>query len=173
MLKLFIPEFKDNWSNNLFCYKPLKLENTFSYIDGNIENMTTINIKEVSDRSILEDEQSWRSDLQNKPKLRSYMKFKNNINVENHVTYCKSKHTRSLIAQFRVGTYPLQIEVGRYCHIPLENRLCTLCCLNKIDGEFHIVCTCPKYSEVQNFLIQSNALTHPLVTKILNGNSWT
>ena len=124
-------------------------------IDENIENMTTINIKEVSERLLLQEEQSWQSELHNKPKLRSYMKFKHNINVENYVTYYKSKHTRSLIAQFRAGTYPLQIEIGRYRHIPLENRLCTLCCLNKIEDEFHIVCICPKYSEERTKLFDS------------------
>ena len=109
--------------------------------------MTSIDINEVTERLLLEEEQSWRIKVQNKLKLRSYMKFKSNISVENYVTQCKSKHIRSLIAQFRAGIYPLQIEIGRYRHIPLENRLCSLCCLNKIEDEFHVVCICPKYSE--------------------------
>ena len=107
-------------------------------IDENTANMTSIDINEVTERLLLEEEQSWRIEVQNKPKLRSYMVY---------VTQCKSKHIRSLIAQFRAGIYPLQIEIGRYRHIPLENRLCSLCCLNKIEYEFHVVCICPKYSE--------------------------
>ena len=131
----------NNWSNDI--------DNILSSIniDKNTANMTSIDINEVTERLLLEEEQSWRIEVQNKPKLRSYMTFKSNISVENYVTQCKSKHIRNLIAQFRAGIYPLQIEIGRYRHIPLENRLCSLCCLNKIEDEFHVVCICPKYSK--------------------------
>ena len=64
-------------------------------IDENTANMTSIDINKVTERLMLEEEQIWRIEIQNKPKLRSYTKFKSNISVENYVTQCKSKHTRS------------------------------------------------------------------------------
>ena len=59
----------NNWSNNI--------DNILSStnIDENTANMTSIDINEVTERLLLEEEQSWRIEVQNKPKLRSYMTY--------------------------------------------------------------------------------------------------
>ena len=77
--------------------------------------------------------------LPTKPKLRSYCKFKCSKGTEDYVIQCKNRYERSLIAQIRSGILPLNIELGRFGNIFLENRLCLLCNNDCIEDEFHFV----------------------------------
>ena len=43
------------------------------------------------------------------------------------------------MAQFRLGIIPIEVEIGRYQSIPLENRICKLCKLNQIKDEKHVL----------------------------------
>ena len=60
------------------------------------------------------------------------------------------KYKRSLLAQLRTGILPLSIETVRYYCIALENRICLLCNLNKIEDEIDIICECKAYSHIIN-----------------------
>jgi hypothetical protein len=62
-----------------------------------------------------------------KDKLRTYNMFKWNYESEEYVQKNFNRKMRSLIAQFRSGILPLQIEVGRFRNIPVENRVCFSC----------------------------------------------
>ena len=53
---------------------------------------------------------------------------------------------RSYLTQLRLGILPINIETGRYKSIPLERRLCTLCNLDQIEDEIHILFYCNKYN---------------------------
>ncbi len=55
----------------------------------------------------------WQELLTSKPKLHTYMKFKDNIYTEKYVQYCSLRKRRSLLAQFRLGILPLHIETFR------------------------------------------------------------
>ena len=59
-------------------------------------------------------EEKWKFGITLKPKLRTYIKYKNNLQAENYVIYCNSREKGPLIAQFRTGTLPLAVETGRY-----------------------------------------------------------
>ncbi len=63
--------------------------------------------------------------LPTKPKLRTYVKFKENICTEDYVKHCTSRRKRLLIAQFRIGILPLHIETGRFRDI-IDERVCWL-----------------------------------------------
>jgi hypothetical protein len=104
--------------------------------------------------------ESWKAEINSKPKLRTYILFKENFQVENYVKYSKNRLNRSLIAQLRSGTLPLNIEIGRFRHIELENRTCTLCDLNVIENEFHFVCQCPVYSDCRSIMYNSITTKH-------------
>ncbi len=52
----------------------------------------------------------WKHLLSTKPKLRTYVKFKENICTEDYVKHCTSRRKRSHTAQFRIGILPLDIE---------------------------------------------------------------
>ena len=51
---------------------------------------------------------------------------------------------RSYLTQLRLGILPINIETGRYKSIPLERRICTLCNLDQIKKEIHIIFYCNK-----------------------------
>ena len=57
--------------------------------------------------------QSWKKEIKKKPKLRTNFKFKNEHKTEKYVTLNLRSNERSVLAQLRTGTLPLQIEVGR------------------------------------------------------------
>ena len=48
-------------------------------------------------------------------------------------------------------------EIGRYCNIPHEQRLCCFCEMNKVESEHHFIFECSYYSDLRNQLL--NQLT--------------
>ena len=61
-------------------------------------------------------------------------------------------YKRSLLAQLRLGILPLEIKVGRFRNIPVENRLCKCCDNNVVENEFHFVCECVRYADLRTVL---------------------
>ncbi|KAL3686391.1 hypothetical protein R1sor_008965 [Riccia sorocarpa] len=56
---------------------------------------------------------------------------------------------RHLIAKYRISSHDLQVEVGRWRNIPREQRICTLCDLQKVENEYHVILACPRYSHIR------------------------
>ena len=57
---------------------------------------------------------------------------------------------RSYLSQLRIGILQINIEIGRYRSIPLEERLCRLCNMNEIEDEIHFLFRCPTYNVQHN-----------------------
>ena len=60
-----------------------------------------------------------------------HLPFKTDLYIENYIKYNLSSSERSVMAQFRFGILPLNIETGRFRNQALEERLCTLCEFNE------------------------------------------
>ncbi len=124
-------------------------------------NLTTVKNK-CKDMQNVE----WKHLLSNKPKLRTYVKFKENICTEDYVKQCTSRRKRSLMAQFRIGILPLHIETGRLRDKRINERVCLLCTSGEVENELHFLCVCTTYSNYKpnlysivnndNFLNMSN-----------------
>jgi len=57
----------------------------------------------------------WKRDIVKKPKIRTYIKFKEDIGSEAYLTNPRiPKYKRSLLAQLRTGTLQLVVETGRH-----------------------------------------------------------
>ena len=106
----------------------------------------------------------WHNEINKKPKLRTYVHFKNIFKTENYVSAYMLRSHRSLLAQLRSGILPLILETGRLQNIRDENtghfrklkveeRVCTLCNLNCIEDEIHFVLVCPKYTQIRSPLL--------------------
>ena len=91
----------------------------------------------------------WRESLINKPKLRSYLNFKTNFELEHYVKLNLTKHERSVLAQFRCGLLPIRIETGRYIGEPVENRLCRFCNSQNVESELHFLINCTFYNDIR------------------------
>jgi hypothetical protein len=89
--------------------------------------------------------------LLTKPKLRTYRNCKNSISCENYV-FIRNRKKRSFVAQIRLGILPLNIELGRFRGVKLEERTCEICKNNLIEDEFHFLCVCPLYESYRNIL---------------------
>jgi hypothetical protein len=116
------------------------------------------NISEI--RSILFniEKEKWSSEIQVKPKLRSYVNFKYDYGTETYVKSMLSKRRRSIMAQFRSGILPLKIETGRYTNTKIQDRLCDACDARELEDEFHFLIQCPLYAEEREVLYENAKL---------------
>ena len=60
--------------------------------------------------------------------------------------------SRSVLARFKNGTYPLAVETGRYTWVPLDQRICLICSKNDIENEHHFLVSCEAYDIKRTYL---------------------
>ena len=110
------------------------------------------------------EQNKWKQEIRNKPKLRLYCKFKKEKKLETLYLYATFTTERSYLTQLRLGVLPINTETGRYksIHVPLERRICTLCNLDQIKDEIHILFYCNKYNlERKEWLSKMNIQIQP------------
>ncbi len=98
----------------------------------------------------------WEHHCATKPKLRTYVMHKKDVNVASHICSNLPKYERSLISQLRLGILPIRIETGRYSNLPEQQRICLLCDSNQVENELHFVFQCHLYD------IERNQFEHAL-----------
>ena len=144
----------ENWCTSIYrILNVLHKENLFYErqpcdIDSALQSFYTI------------QEEQWRRAIVQKPKLRFYQLFKSNLAVENYVRYNLTPSQRSIMAQFRAGILPLNIETGRFRNIKLEERLCTLCDQQEVESELHFLFDCSCYNHLRQPWLQNINVTH-------------
>jgi len=117
------------------------------------ETMAQANTNLCKEMLINEFQTDWDNLVKRKPKLRTYARIKTNFEVEKYVLLNLDRHQRSNLAQLRCGILPLQVELGRFNNVKLEDRLCQLCNNNVIEDEIHFLFHCPAYQEVRAHFI--------------------
>ncbi|CAC5400852.1 unnamed protein product [Mytilus coruscus] len=123
----------DSWCSELkdiLC--KLNLEHYF-------DSKTAINLKTVEMNIQHLYSNIWNDNIQQVPKLRTYITFKSAFNQEQYVKINLSKVERSHLAQFRCGILPLRIETGRYIGERAEERLCKFCTADVTETETHFL----------------------------------
>ena len=96
----------------------------------------------------------WCNKLVFKPKLRTYKMFKSHKYTENYVKFNLSCKERSMLAKFRMGVLPINIEVGRYRNISVDQRFCYNC-VTEIEDEIHFLLVCPVYENERVVLLST------------------
>ena len=129
------------------------------------ENMAMCDITAIEDTIKDKMLTDWRKEASKKPKLRTYVTLKDNIEVEPYVKYGNNRQTRSLMAQIRCGILPIRIEIGRFCNLPVENRLCEICNQNKVEDEFHFLMECPFYHHERQQMLANTKIGAQAGTK--------
>ena len=110
--------------------------------------------------------------LHSKPKLRTYVEFKSDFEVEPYVYTYMSKYSRSLFAQLRLGILPLRLETGRFVNIldpingnfrklNVDERTCNICKSDSVEDEKHFIFECKKYDEERKQLLKYCCSVHP------------
>ena len=105
----------------------------------------TCNLKLCEEKLLELHSLNWLKQVKNKPKLRSYIQWKDNCCVDKFVSLNLNRSHRSILAQIRSGTLPLEIETGRFKGLKLEERVCKLCDENQIESEVHFILLCKCY----------------------------
>ena len=100
-------------------------------------------------------------------KLRTYKLFKTQYGTE---MYCQLllpiKH-RSAFAKLRMGVAPLNIEIGRYTNLAIEDRLCPFC-LNITEDETHVMLNCGMYDDIRAKLFKKACDLNPNFIMLAN-----
>ena len=130
------------------------------------ETLEAININGARNLLTQKRNEKWKTDILSKPKLRTYVTFKSVLQTEEYLRNNISRHKRSLLAQLRLGILPLEIEVGRFRNIPVENRLCKCCDNNVVENEFHFVSECVRYADLRTVLYSQHNFTPDLDVQI-------
>ena len=55
-----------------------------------------------------------------KPKLRTYVTFKDNVDVEPYVKYCNLRQNKFIMTQIIRSVHPIRLESGRFCRTKLK-----------------------------------------------------
>ena len=96
--------------------------------------------------------QSLLKEFETMPKLFTYAKIKINTGTEGYIENNITTQQRSILAKFRTGAYPINIETEQYTRQPLKERTCPNC-INAIQDETHLLVECPLYSKTRKQLI--------------------
>ena len=88
-------------------------------------------------------------------KLRTYKMFKYKFGVEPYVKVRMPKKHRKVMAQFRAGVAPINVELMRYGNekTPLQERKC-IHCKESVEDECHVIAECPLYDDIRTTLFQ-------------------
>ena len=168
-----------NYSNN--CWES-HINEIFNDLDigDYFENGLEVNLVQLTEKVLTLMHEEWQSKIPYKPKLRTFSLFKQDMETEAYIkTYSKSK--RSILCQLRIGILPLEIELGRYVRLKINERTCKLY-KKDVEDEIHFVCVClalelirMKYFKILNIdkselLIDqlSRVLTHMNVNMVIN-----
>ena len=134
---------KNSWESNMLIFFE-SLNRVDIFIEA--KELNTNNLFEQL-MDIQHDE--WSQQVACKTKLRTFTLFKDNFETELFIKQRIPKFQRSIFAQLRVGILPLEIEVGRYYRIKVENRICKLC-KEDIEDEIHFMCKCKCLKEIRD-----------------------
>ncbi len=117
------------------------------------QNKTYVNVNNARSLCAI-DKQSWKTNVTKVPKLRTYIKYKDEYLTESYTYKVYDRGQRSIMAQFRSRILPLSIETGIYTYIPEELRLCIFCQENCVENEENVLFQCSFYSQMRHKLIQ-------------------
>lgn len=165
--KIFIEDYricKNNWCANVQkVFDKLGLDEYFN-------NKENCNIDNVKQKLLEVMEGEVKEEILMKPKLRTFNLFKTKCEIEPYLKYTLDKHKRSLFAQFRTGILPLKIETGRFSRLPLDERVCEMCNLTKIEDEFHFLCECTIYEDIRNKYYDTVMRRYPEFNDLIDKN---
>ena len=91
-----------------------------------------------------------KNECESKPKLRTFVIFKDYKTLPPHVGKPLSFLERKTLSKLRLGILPIRLETARYLRpiVPEDQRLC-YCNSGAVESEFHILFICEKYSNLR------------------------
>ena len=138
------------------------------------ENETVFELKSVIEKlqncMLLAQQADLKIECENKPKLRTFMKFKDFSRTPSYLTKPLSFIQRKFVAKIRLGCLEIRIETGRYARPRLteEARTCLVCTNQnqEVENEVHFLFNCQAYEAerlawTQKLTVQEDFMTLP------------
>jgi hypothetical protein len=107
------------------------------------------------------EETQWKERMQGKPKLRTYILLKTQLQFERAYLTTRDKEAREVMTRLRGGTNELRIETGRYAitnrdrPLELSERTCLICMNGEIEDETHFVMNCCVYEDLREKMLDT------------------
>ena len=107
-------------------------------------------IMQLKNSMLKKQQQFLKTECENKPKLRTFMLFKDFENLAPHVGKPLSFIERRSISKLRLGILPLRIETSRYLRpkLPENERVC-YCNSGEVESEYYVLFQCPMYKDIR------------------------
>ena len=122
-----------------------------------------INFETINSRILDIYQQSWYSAINNSRRLETYSLLKHDFMFEPYLDYIKERRFRLAMTRFRTSSHDLFTEKGRHLNIERNQRTCNMCTGNMIENEFHILLSCPAYSELRQTYMKRYYCTWPTI----------
>ena len=138
----------NTWSTEI---KSILYDNNLGYI---FDNQHIFHVKPIIDQLKTSmhktQQQIFRTECQNKPKLRTFLLFKEFETLPPHIGKPLSFVERKTISKLRLGILPIRLETARYVRpILLENERLCYCNSGQIESGSYVLFTCPIYNELR------------------------
>ena len=146
------------WTSEI---KNILYDNSLSHI---FDNQTIFPVKKVISQlkssMFSQQRQFLKLKCETKPKLRTFITFKDFENQPPHVGKPLSFIERKTISKLRLGILPIKLETGRYLRpvVPENERTC-YCNSGQIESEFYVLFECQTYSNMRESWL--NKLSKP------------
>ena len=127
-------------------------------------NIPKNNTKQVKNRLLDQNIQTWSHDLQKSSKGLHYALFKANIGLESYLTKLDGANLLNMF-KFRTCNHRFPVEVGRCDDTDLDSRKCELCLKNDIGDNFHYLLICPAFENHRKRFISPYFFIRPNVIK--------
>ena len=104
--------------------------------------------------------QKWIENCQNCSKANNYALYKTQICFEKYLDSLPLCYSLPML-KLRTSNHKLPVEKGRYVNLQHDERLCTLCDMNRLGDEYHFVMECPALQYLRNQYLPQYYTTHP------------
>ena len=107
-------------------------------------------IAQLKESMLKKQQELFKLECQNKPKLRSFMMFKDFGKQPPHVGKPLSFLERRIVSKLRLGVLPLRIETGRYLRplVPEHQRTC-YCTSGQVESQYYVLFQCQMYRNLR------------------------
>ena len=112
--------------------------------------------------------QQWESELRQMTSCDLYVEFKREFRLEKYLLSTDGKY-RQAICNFRTNNTRIPKVTGRYQNIERKDRVCTICSLNRVGDEYHLLFECNN-TDIVNARVKflpEFYINHPSVYKLL------
>ena len=136
------------WSNEI---KTILYENNLNQLYDSQQIFPAKNVvTQLRSSMLLSQQNIIKNECESKPKLRTFVIFKDYKTLPPHVGKPLSFLERKTLSKLRLGILPIRLETARYLRpiVPEDQRLC-YCNSGAVESEFHILFICEKYSNLR------------------------